>query len=67
MARYRLKHPCQMDGTVYPAGHVFERPDDWRGPHRSVRTGSESLDINEKSKTVLPEVVDEPLYELVED
>ena len=67
MPKYRLKHPCQIDGAVYPAGHVIERPEGWVGPMRTVTQGSEMLSIDEKSKTILPKMVDEPLYERIEE
>jgi len=66
--KYRLTHRAQMHGEVREPGYVFElsydvpgQPDEL-GPHKSIITGHERIDVNDDSTRKQPVAVDVPLY-----
>ena len=65
MARFRLLAPTFLDGRRYPAGAEIDRPDNWRGPTRSVpkRDQETGHQIFSEGRA---QTVDEPLYESID-
>jgi hypothetical protein len=69
--RVRLTAPAQVDGGLREPGYEFVLPLDadgkeMRGPHTSRRVSHDRIDVNEDSNRILGELVDEPLFEVVE-
>ena len=38
MAQYRLLANCYIDGQLYRSTAIIERPDNWKGPLKPIRT-----------------------------
>jgi hypothetical protein len=62
--RCRLNVRAQMNGAICEPGHVFHLADGEIGPHRTLVQAYERLDIDNDNKRILPELVDEPLYDV---
>lgn len=77
MPRIRLLATCQINGAVHHAGEIVEIPEGVRGPHRTVAASNHGAQIaapryhrdDEDSdvKYAQQDLVDHPLYEVVED
>ena len=65
--KYRLTHRAQMHGEVREPGYVFDLEDGVLGPHKSVITGHERIDVNDDSTRKQPVAVDIPLYVPIDD
>jgi hypothetical protein len=64
--KIRLTAPIHYQGHIYEVGEVIELPAGVRGPHRT-RTLAHAKDNREDGNMILPEVLDEPLYEPVDE
>lgn len=62
--RCRLLMRAQIAGMLLEPGQEFTLPDGELGPHRSVITSHERIDINNDARRLLPDYEDEPLYEV---
>lgn len=62
--RCRLKVRAQMNGALCEPGHEFHLADGELGPHRTVIAQHERIDLANDARRILPEHVDEPLYEI---
>jgi hypothetical protein len=64
MQRCRLLVRAQMNGALCEPGHEFYLADGERGPHQTVVDRHERLDIKNDASRIVPDYVDEPLYEV---
>jgi hypothetical protein len=65
--RVRLTAPALVHGALRDTGYEFFLPEGEKGPMRAVRKGHERIDMENDTKRIDAEVVDEPLYEVVKD
>lgn len=69
--RIRLKERCQFLGRLYEPGEELILPDGVRGPHRVVRKSHDRIDYSTDppidANRMIGEVVDEPLFDVVEE
>jgi hypothetical protein len=65
--RCRLLVRAQMNGGICEPGHLFDLADGELGPHKTVIHAHERLDIANDAQRLLPDYVDEPLYEVWDD
>ncbi len=64
LQRCRLTVRAQMNGALCESGHEFHLAKGELGPHRTVMHAHEKLDIVNDAARLLPDLVDEPLYEV---
>ena len=62
--RCRLLVRAQIGGSLREPGQEFTLPDGVLGPHRSIMTSHERIDINNDARRLLPDYENEPLYEV---
>lgn len=62
--RCRLLVPAYLGDTLCEAGTEFLLADGRLGPHQTVMDRHEKLDIVNDNRRILPDYVDEPLYEV---
>lgn len=67
MKRCRLTAPAQMDGALREPGYEFTLEGDALGPHTTRRVSHDTIDVLQDSNRILGKLVNEPLYEVVEE
>ncbi len=63
LRRCRLLAPAQIGGALCAPGHEFFLAPGAAGPRRAVVHAHEKLDVANDAARLLPDLIDEPLYE----